>query len=85
MPYSNVEYVVPINNKCYASTPYSLYYYDLEDNSVNRLTTINGLSELGVSIIHPNHQNNALVVGYNSGNIDIVKGDQIINISASYL
>lgn len=82
LPYSNVEYVVPINNKCYASTPYSLYYYDLEDNSVNRLTTINGLSELGVSIIHPNHQNNALVVGYNSGNIDIVKGDQIINISA---
>jgi hypothetical protein len=82
LPYSNVEHVVPINNKCYASTPYSLYYYDLDDNSVNRLTTINGLSELGVSIIHPNHQNNALVVGYNSGNIDIVKGDQIINISA---
>ena len=82
LPYSNVEYVVPINDKCYASTEYSLYYFDLEDNSVNRLTTINGLSELGVSIIHPNQQNNAIVVGYNSGNIDLIKGNQIINISA---
>ena len=82
LPYSNVEYVVPMNNRCYASTPYSLYYYDGDDNSVNRLTTINGLSELGVSIIHPNEKNNAVVVGYKSGNIDIIKGNQIVNISA---
>ena len=82
LPYSNVEYVVPMNNKCYASTAYSIYYFDADDNSVNRLTTINGLSELGVSIIHPNQDNNAIVVGYKSGNIDLIKGDQVINISA---
>ena len=82
LPYSNVTFVVPMGNKCYASTPYSLYFIDNEDNSVNRLSTINGLSELGVSIIHPNEDEQAIVVGYNSGNIDVIKNETVINISA---
>ena len=82
LPYSNVNYVVPMEDKVYASTPYSLYYYDLEDNSVNRLSTINGLSELGVALIHPNPQNKTVVVGYSSGNIDLIKSGNIVNIPA---
>ena len=82
LPYSNVNYVVPMDDKVYASTPYSLYYYDLEDNSVNRLSTINGLSELGVALIHPNPQNKTVVVGYSSGNIDLIKSGNIVNIPA---
>ena len=82
LPYSDVKYVVPMGDKCYASTDYSLYYFDNEDNSVNRLSTINEMSELGVSIIHPNENESTVVVGYNSGNIDLIKSDNIINIAA---
>ena len=82
LPYDNVTHVVPVGNRCYAATPYSMYYVDTEDQSVNRLNTITGLTELGISLIHPNEKNNAVVVGYSSGNIDIIKEDNIINISA---
>ena len=82
LPYDNVTHVVPMGSKCYAATPYSMCYLDLDDNSINRLNTITGLTELGISLIHPNNKNNAVVVGYSSGNIDIIKEDKIINISA---
>lgn len=82
LPYDNVTHVVPVGHRCYAATPYSMYYVDTEDQSVNRLNTITGLTELGISLIHPNEKNNTVVVGYSSGNIDIIKEDNIINISA---
>ena len=59
LPYENVTHVVPVGDRCYATTPYSMYYVDTDDQSLTRLNTITGLSELGVSLIHPNDKNNA--------------------------
>jgi hypothetical protein len=82
LPYENIKYVAKMGNKYYGSTDYSVYYLDKDDNSLNRLNTITGLSELGVSLIHPNENNNTVVIGYKSGNIDLIIDDEIINISA---
>ena len=82
LPYENVTHIIPLENRCYAATPYSMYYVDNDDQSVNRMNTITGLTELGISLIHPNDKNNAIVVGYSSGNMDVIKEDVIINISA---
>ena len=81
LPYHRVINVANINNLYYAATPYSIYYYDAEDNSIERLNKINALSDLAISVMALNQQEQTLIVGYESGNIDLIKDNAVINIS----
>ena len=38
----NVE---KVGERVYAATPYELFYYNTEDNSINKLTKVNALSD----------------------------------------
>ena len=51
LPYQSAIDVTAGNNKIYAATPYSLFSVDQNENSVERLSKITGLSETGVSAI----------------------------------
>jgi hypothetical protein len=81
LPYNQLIKVAVTPKKIYAATPYNLFYYDLEDNSINRLTTINGLSDIGVASIAYNANYGILVVAYSNTNIDIIKPNSIVNVS----
>lgn len=81
LPYRNVLNVVHSDQKYYAATPYAIYYLDEEDNSIERLNKINSLSDFSISVMGVNDQENTVVVGYESGNIDLIKAGEIINIS----
>ena len=81
LPYHKVINVANINNLYYAATPYSIYYYDADDNSIERLNKINALSDLAISVMAVNKQEQTLVVGYETGNIDLIKDNAVVNIS----
>ncbi len=81
LPYNKVIMVAETPNKIYAATPYSLFYKDLADNTLNRLTKVNGLSDVGVSAIAYNAAQKVLVVTYTNANIDLITDDGIINIA----
>ena len=81
MPYSNGISLVEVGNKIFCATPYNIFYYNKEDYSVARLTKINGLTDMGISTIKYNTENQTLVVAYTNTNIDLLKGNVIINIS----
>lgn len=81
LPYRQVIAVAEAGNRIYAATPYALFYIDQNDNSINRLNKINGLSDVGISSIKYNKKYNTLVIAYSNANIDLVKGDKIINLS----
>jgi hypothetical protein len=51
MPYFEVIDVELLGPKVYAATPYELFTYDKEDNSLQILNKINGLSDIGISKI----------------------------------
>ena len=61
---------------------HSLIEFDNSTNEVRKLSTVNGLSEVGISCIVSNLSHQALVVAYNSSNLDIIKNDRIINLSS---
>ena len=52
--------------------------YDLASDEINTLTGTNGLSDLGVSAISGNDK--AVFIGYKNGNLDLIKGQEIINV-----
>jgi len=82
LPYNNCIATVEAGNLIFAATPYSLFYFDKADNSLNRLNkvTANGLSDIGISSIAYCSKLNTLVVAYSNTNIDLVKGSDVVNI-----
>lgn len=81
LPYRKVIAVAQGDNKIFAATPYSLFYYDQTDNSLNRLNKISGLSDVGISHIAYHPELRTLVIAYTNANIDLYKDGQIINLS----
>ncbi len=72
LPYQKVIAVEPVGSKIYAATEYELFYYDTEDNSINILNKINGLSDIGISTMRYNESQHKLLVAYTNANVDLV-------------
>ena len=82
MPYHIVLDVELLGTKVYAATPYELFTYDQEDNSLQILNKINGLSDIGISTIRRNEKLDLLVVAYTNANVDLIDKDgNIFNMS----
>jgi hypothetical protein len=81
LPYSQCIAVKEVGSKIYCATPYSIFYYDKEDNSIQRFSKINGLSDIGISTMNYNAAYNTLVIAYTNANIDLIKNNTIINMS----
>ncbi len=75
LPYQRVIDVEPVGNKVYAATQFELFYYDTEDNSINILNKINGLSDIGISTIAYNESQRKLFVAYTNANVDLIYND----------
>ncbi len=81
LPYRTCKAVDVAGNIVYCATPFSVFYYDKADQSVNRLTKVNGLSDVNISTIRYSSQFKVLIIGYTNANIDLLYDDGIINIS----
>lgn len=75
----NVE---KIREKIYAATPYEIFYYNTNDNSINKLSKVTGLSDFGISVMRYNPETDLIFVGYTNTNIDIIdKDENVFNLS----
>lgn len=67
-------------NKVFCAMKYGgMLSYDLSTGEIEKWTTVQGLSEIAISAIEYNSQVGALVIGYESGNIDVIKDSEILN------
>ena len=81
LPYNNTISVAKTNNLIYCASNEGLFSFDLNDNSIQRLSKTNGLSEVSVSTIEYNTTESALLVAYTNANIDLLIGNNIVNLS----
>ncbi|HRB38292.1 MAG TPA: hypothetical protein PK134_05270, partial [Bacteroidia bacterium] len=63
------------------ATDQAVYFIDKSDNSVQRYSKINGLSDVGIRLMDYSHTENVVFVGYVNSNIDLISSTGIINIS----
>lgn len=82
LPYDHLIGVVKSGSLIYAATPYSMFTYNLTDNSIEKLAKGNGLSDFGISRLEYNELHKTVVVGYTNGNVDLIQGSVTINIPA---
>ncbi len=81
LSYSNAKHILEVENNIYCATENGVFYYNKEDYTINRLNKITGLSDVGVSAMNYDSENNIIIISYHNTNIDLIKGDQIINIT----
>lgn len=80
LPYNKAKTIADAGSKIFCASSYGLFYYNRNDNAVTGLSKIEGLSELTVSTIAWNNQNQSLIIAYTNANIDILKNNKIINV-----
>ena len=69
LPYNNAISLAKMNGRIYVATENSLFYLDTQDQLLGRLSTINGLSDVGVAAMAKDPEKNTIVVAYNSTKI----------------
>jgi ligand-binding sensor domain-containing protein len=82
LPYQQVTGVTNTTDKIWAVTPYSLFSVDPTDNSIERWSKTNGLSETGITAIAAEPSGNRIIIGYTNSNIDVLVDDKVTNINA---
>lgn len=78
--YSQVNKLAHHNNKVYAASLFGLFYFDTEDNSLNKLTKNDGFSDVGITAMTETPDGKSFIIGYESGQIDILKDNRIISV-----
>ena len=81
LPYHNSTFICEVEDKIFCVTENGLFYFDKIDNSINRMSKVNGLSDVDVKKLSYDPNNKNLLIIYKNCNIDIYNDGQITNIS----
>jgi ligand-binding sensor domain-containing protein len=79
--YASAKSVVDSDDKIYCVTEGGLFSYDKKDNSIEKMTSISGLSDVGVQKVAYSKDNGLLFIAYENSNIDLVVGNTVYNLS----
>jgi ligand-binding sensor domain-containing protein len=79
--YTSASYIAEADNKIYCVTNGGLFYINKEDNTVNRMSKVTGLSDIGINQIAYDQDSRITIITYENCNIDLIRNHQIINIS----
>jgi len=81
LSFSNATKIAVAGSKIYCATEGGLFYYDRDDNSIQKFSGVNGLTDFGIQTIAWNESSQVLVVAYKNSNIDLVSGSGVVNLS----
>ena len=75
---SDAKFSCVYDGKLIAGSSHGLFYYDAEDRYMGKMTKVNMLSDMDISTVVAS--NKLMAVGYQNGNLDVIKGDKVFNI-----
>ena len=82
LSYKNAISVAEGNGLVYCATTSGVFYYKKADNSMQRLSKVNYLSDIEATVVRFNPYNNKLLITYKNSNIDLFENNNtVINIS----
>ncbi|MDF1573653.1 MAG: two-component regulator propeller domain-containing protein [Bacteroidales bacterium] len=80
LPYQYCTLVEATDDRVYCSTTGGLFYYNLEDHLVEKISKIDGLSDNGVSAMRWSEELETLILAYENSNLDIIRNNTIVNL-----
>lgn len=80
LSFANAIRLTEGDNKIFCATEGGLFYTDLTDRSLTKLTRNDGLTDAGIHQIAYDKINNLLLIAYKNSNIDLVFRNRIVNL-----
>jgi flagellar hook assembly protein FlgD len=80
LPYWQNKTVAALGRTVFVGSPSSLFSYNEEEKELNRISKINGLSDVEIKLLRSNQSNNLLFIVYENGNIDLYQNEEITNM-----
>ncbi len=81
LSFSNAFRVEAAGSRVFCATDGGIFYRDLEDNSLNKLSRRVGLTDVAVQTFSYHQERGLLVVAYRNSNIDLVYPDRVVNLA----
>jgi hypothetical protein len=78
--YTDARIIEVTSDKIFCAAANGLFSIDLDDNSIRKLSKIDGLSDIGVSALKFDAASKVLAIGYRSGLVDFIFENEIITI-----
>ncbi len=78
--YNQVLAVAEAGDRIYAVAENGLFYFDRADNSLGTISKINGLQEDNISNVAFDTSREQLIIGYASGNLDVLLNNEITSL-----
>ena len=80
LSYYQTQKLALVENRILVSAGTAMFYYDKEDNSVERFSKVNGLTDAGIVQLAYDKTTKSIIVVYENSNIDIIQKDKVYNI-----
>ncbi|GAB4280895.1 MAG: two-component regulator propeller domain-containing protein [Marinilabiliales bacterium] len=84
LAYNKAIRVVKTKDFVYCASETGLFFVNLNDYSINKLSKVTGLSDVEISTIAYSEDYNTLLIAYKNANIDLFVNNTIVNISDIY-
>ncbi|MCB0479861.1 MAG: T9SS type A sorting domain-containing protein [Flavobacteriales bacterium] len=84
LPYRSIKHIAETNTHVYAASDAGVFRVGLDDDVAQRFSTVDGLAEVGVTAMGASPDGSVLMVGYESGVLDIVKENGIVHVYDIY-
>jgi len=81
-PFTGTHTVVQGNNQIFCANPHMVFSYNLIDNSLEKATKVNQLSAVRISTIGFDNHSGTLIVGYENGNLDLIRNGRTYNLNS---
>lgn len=81
LSYTKATKIAISSDKVFCASEGGLFYFDLQDNSLNKFSDLIELSDFGVETIAYSEENKVLVVAYQNSNVDLVYENRVVNLS----
>ena len=81
LPYKYCLLVEATDDRVFCSATGGLFTYNLNDNSVEKLSKIDGLSDNGVVAMRWSNEQKTLILAYENSNLDIIRDGLILNMT----
>ena len=81
LSYNSASHIAEAKDKIYCVSSEGLFFVNKEDQTINRISKINGLSDVSVKQVAHSNELNITLIAYKNCNIDIITNTSIINVS----
>lgn len=81
LPYGRTVAVLQEGDEVFCAVENGLFIFNKVDKDIQRLSKLNGLSDVSVSAMAYAESSDEIILGYDNANIDLIRGGQVVNVS----